>query len=40
MVLWKTYSMEFDEIVIIFTNQNGRPLEIEDKGNLILLFNN
>ena len=40
MVLWKTYSMEFDEIVIIFTDQNGRPLEIEDKGNLILLFNN
>ena len=40
IVLWKTYSMEFYEIVIIFTDQNGRPLEIEDKGNLILLFNN
>ena len=30
---------EFDEIIITFTDQNGRPLEIADKVNLTLLIN-
>ena len=35
----KTYSTEFDEIMIAFMDQNGRPLEVEDKVNLTLLIN-
>ena len=35
----KTYNTEFDEIIITFTDRNVRPLEIEDKVNLILLIN-
>ena len=35
----KTYNTGFDEIIITFTDQNGRPLEIEDKVNLTLLIN-
>ena len=34
-----TYNTVFDEIIITFTDQNGRPLEIEDKLNLKLLTN-
>ena len=30
---------EFNETIITFTDQNGRPLEIEHKVNLILLNN-
>ena len=30
---------EFDEIIITFIDQNGRPLEIEDKTNLTFLIN-
>ena len=29
----------FDEIIITFTDQNCKPLEIEDKANLTLLIN-
>ena len=36
--LVKTYNTEFNETIIKFTNQNGRPLEIEGKVNLILLI--
>ena len=39
VVFLKTYNTKFDEIIITFTNQNGRPLEIEDKVNLILVIN-
>ena len=39
ILILKTYNTEFDEIIITFTDQNGRPLEIEDKINLTL-FNN
>ena len=39
LVFLKTYNIESDEIIITFTNQNGTPLEIEDKVNLSLLFN-
>ena len=35
----KTYNTEFDETIITFTDQNDRPLEIEDKVNLTLLIN-
>ena len=38
MVL-KTYNTESDEIIITFTNQIGRPLEIEGKVNLTLFIN-
>ena len=36
---WKTYNTDFDEIIITFTDQNDKPLEIECKVNLILLIN-
>ena len=39
LVFLKTYNTEFDEIIITFTDQNGKPLEIEDKVNLTLLIN-
>ena len=39
LVLLKTYNIEFDEIVITFTNQNGKLLGIKDKINLTLLVN-
>ena len=39
LMFLKTYNTEFDEIIITFTDQNGRPLEIEDKVNLTLLIN-
>ena len=35
----KTYNTEFDEIIIKFTDKNGRLLEIEDKVNLKLFIN-
>ena len=35
----KIYNTEFDGIITIFTNQNGRSLEMEDKVNLTLLIN-
>ena len=40
LVFLKTYNTEFDETIIIFIDENGRPLEIEDKVNLALLINN
>ena len=39
LVLLEFYYPEFDEIIITFTDQNGRPLEVDDKFNLILLIN-
>ena len=38
-MLLKTYNTEFDEIIIEFTDQIGRPLEIKGKVNLTLLIN-
>ena len=35
----KNYNTKFDEIMIPFSDQNGRPLEIEDKVDLTLLIN-
>ena len=39
LMFLKTYNTNFDAIIITFTDQNCRPLEIEDKFNLILLSN-
>ena len=39
LVFLKTYNTEFDDIIKTFTDQNGIPLEIKDKVNLILLIN-
>ena len=36
-IFFRTFYAEFDEIIITFMDQNGRPLEIEDKVNLKLL---
>ena len=35
----KTCNTEYHKIIIIFTNLNGKPLEIEGKINLILSIN-
>ena len=35
LLFLKSYNTEFDKIVITFTDQNGRPLEIQEKS----LFN-
>ena len=34
----KPYNTKFDEFNILFMNQNGRPLEVEDKINLTFLI--
>ena len=39
LVFLKTYNTEFDEIIVTFTDENGRPLEIEEQINLTLLVN-
>ena len=39
LVFLKTYNTEFDEIIIRFTDENNRLLEIEDKVNLTMLIN-
>ena len=39
LLFLKTYNIELDEIIITFTDQNGRLLKIEDKFNLTLLIN-
>ena len=39
LVFLKTYNTEIDEIIITFSDQNGRLLEIEDIVNLTLLIN-
>ena len=37
-VFLKTFSTEFGDIIIIFTDQNGRPSEMENKVNLAVLI--
>ena len=39
LVFLKVYNTDFDETIITFTDQIGRPLGIEDKVNLTLLIN-
>ena len=34
----KLFSKEFDEILLTLRDQNGRPLETEDKVNLTLII--
>ena len=36
-IFLKTFNSEFQEIKIWFTDENNRPLEIEDKMNLTLI---
>ena len=36
----KTYTTEFDEIIITFVDQNGRLLETQDNVNLTLINRN
>ena len=38
-VFLKTSNTEFNEVIITFTDQNGRPLEILDTVNLALIIN-
>ena len=40
LVFLKTSSTGFGEVIITFTDQNGRPLEIEDKVNCLLINRN
>ena len=39
LVFLKTYKTKLNEIIITFTDQNGRTFTIEDKVNLTLLIN-
>ena len=39
LIVKPSNNTEFDEIIIAFTYQNGRTLEIEDKLDLTLLIN-
>ena len=34
----KTFNSEYDEIIVWFTNQNSKPLEIEDRINLTMVI--
>ena len=34
----KTFNSEYDEIIISFTDQNSKPLEIEDRTNLTMVI--
>ena len=37
-VFLKTFNSEFQEVKIWFTNQTSKPLELEDKINIILII--
>ena len=39
LMFLKPYNTEFDEIITTFTDQNGGPLDIEDKVNFTLFIN-
>ena len=39
LMFLKIYNTEFDEIMIKFTDKNGRTLETVDKVNLTILIN-
>ena len=36
-IFLKTFNSEYDEIIVWFTDQNGQPLEIEDRINLTMV---
>ena len=37
-VFLKTFNSEYDEIIVWFTDQNSKPLEIEDRINLTMVI--
>ena len=37
-IFLKTFNSEYDEIVVWFTEQNSKPLEIEDRINLTMVI--
>ena len=37
-IFLKTFNSEYQEIKVWFTDQNSRPLEVENKMNLILIL--
>ena len=37
-IFLKTFSPECDKIIVWFTDQNSKPLEIEDRINLTLVI--
>ena len=37
-IFFKTFNSEYDEIVVWFTDQNSKPLEIEDRINLTMVI--
>ena len=37
-IFLKTFNSEYDEIVVWFTDQNSKPLEIEDRVNLTMVI--
>ena len=37
-IFLKTFNSEYDEIIVWFSNQNRKPLEIEDKINLTMVI--
>ena len=39
LVFLEAYNTEFDETIITFSDQNDRPLEIDNKVNLTVLNN-
>ena len=36
-IFLKTFNSEYDEIIVWFTDQSSKPLEIEDKINLTMI---
>ena len=36
-IFLKTFNLEYDEIIVWFTDQNSQPLEIEDRINLTMV---
>ena len=37
-IFLKTFNSEYDEIIVWFTDQNSKPLEIEDRRNLTMVI--
>ena len=37
-IFLKPFNSEYDEIVVWFTDQNSKPLEIEDRINLAMVI--
>ena len=37
-IFLKTFNSEYDEIIVWFNDQNSKPLEIEDRINLIMVI--